>query len=133
MARIQSNMGKLRLILALLAGLVLVSGAVAFVLLRKPNQFANLPAFPIDSYMEGKALWSHEDYKVEGRVDNVLLRSTSGETLLVSIQPIGSSLRLPVLLERKGGKVPVQREQNLVLKVNLGPASQIQCKEYETK
>lgn len=126
-------MGKLRLILALLAGLILASGAVAFVLLRKPNQFANLPAFPIDSYMEGKALWSHEDYKVEGRVDNVLLRSTSGETLLVSIQPIGSSLRLPVLLERKGGKVPVQREQNLVLKVNLGPASQIQCKEYETK
>ena len=133
MARINSKPGKIRLILALLAGLLLLSGAAAFVLLRTPNQFASLPAFPIDSYMEGKALWSHEDYKLEGRVDNVMLRSANGETLLLSIQPTGSSLRLPVLIDRKGGKVPVQREQILVLKVGLGQSSQIQCKYYEAK
>lgn len=133
MARLNGNPKRMRLIFGLLAALLLASAAVAFSLLRKPNQFARLPAFPVDTYMEGKALWNYEDYKVEGRVDNVLLRSTDGKTLLVSIQPVGSSVRLPVLLARNGGKVPVQREQNLLLKVNLGPASQIQCKEYETK
>lgn len=127
------NPKRLALILTLLVGLLLVTGAMAFILLRKPDAFANLPAFPIDSYMDGKNLWSHEDYKVEGRVDNVILRSPSGEKLLVAIQPTGSDLRLPVLLEKRGGKIPIQREQHLVMKVTLGPSSQIQCSQYESK
>lgn len=133
MARIHTNPKILRLILALFAGFILLAGVVAFLLLHKTGTLAHLPTFPIETYMEGRNLWNHEDYKIEGRIDNVILRSASGETLLVAIQPAGSDLRLPVLLAKRAGKVPVQREQNVILKVSLGSASEIQCKEYELK
>lgn len=133
MARIQSNPRKLGLIAAVLLLFLLISGAVAFVMFRKPDEFAKLPAFPIDTYMKGKDLWSHEDYRVEGRVDNVLMRSPGGDKLLVAIQPDGSDLRIPVLMQTTGGAVPIQREQRLVLRVNLGRASEIQCTRYEPR
>lgn len=133
MARSKTDLKKLLIIATLLVVFVLLTGSIAFLALRKPNAFANLSAFPIDSYMEGKGLLSQEDYKMEGRVDNVILRSASGEKLLVAIQPDGSDLRLPVVLEKNGGKGPVQREQHLVLRVNLGASSQIQCTRFETR
>lgn len=133
MARSGKNQSKLWIIFASLGGFLVLSGAIAFVALRRPNQFANLPAFPVENYMEGKSLWSREDYKVEGRVDNVIQRSAAGNILLVSIQPAGFDLRLPVLIEEKEGRVPIQREQNLILRVSVGTASQILCKLYEPK
>lgn len=133
MARSKMNSRKLFTIFMVLAVFLILSGVIAFVLLRKPDQFAKLTAFPIDSYMDGKDLWSHEDFKLEGRVDNVILRSASGGKLLVALQPTGSDLRLPILLEKGDGKIPVQREQKLVMKVNLGRASQIQCTYFENR
>jgi len=128
-----NNGRKLALGAASLVALLAISGGLTFFLLRKSNAFANLPAFPLDSYMEGGKLWSHEDYRLAGRVDNVIMRSSSGEKLLVVLQPEKSELRIPVVLDKSAGKIPVQREQNLVLKVDLGPTAQIQSKYYETR
>ena len=133
MARNTGNSKRLPLILLVASIFLLASGATAFVLLRKPSAFANLPAFPIDSYLAGRNLLGLEDYKIEGRVDNILLRSATGEKLLVAIQPVGSDLRLPIIVEKKGGKSPIQREQNLVFRVNLGSLSQIRSDLYEPK
>ena len=120
MARNTGNSKRLPLILLVASIFLLASGATAFVLLRKPSAFANLPAFPIDSYLAGRNLLGLEDYKIEGRVDNILLRSATGEKLLVAIQPVGSELRLPIIVEKKGGKSPIQREQT---PVGAGPRS----------
>jgi hypothetical protein len=133
MARMNNHGKKLALgAVSLFAFLALTGGATYF-LLHKSNAFANLPAFPLDTYMEGAKLWSHEDYKLEGRVDNVIMRSQAGDKLLVVVQPEKSELRVPVVLDKSGGKIPVQREQHLVLKVELGPAAQILSKYYETR
>lgn len=133
MARTQNNKSKLYLMLSVVVLILLVSGVFAFITLRKPDEFNKLSAFPIDSYLEGTDLWSHEDFRLEGRVDNVVLRSPSGTTLLLSLQPKGSALRLPILLQTKDGKIPIQRDQTLVMKVNLGNSSEINCQTYELR
>jgi hypothetical protein len=130
MARKKDQFPQVLKIASVLAALVLLSGAGVFLAVRSPNGISKLPDFPIDQYLEGTGLWSHENYKITGRVDNVLLRSAKSQRLLISIKPDGFSTFLPVLLENGNGKIPVQREQKLVLEVHLGPDREILCTAY---
>jgi len=132
MARQWQGKKKVLAIVAISIGL-LILGVSLVVVFKKPDPYAELAAFPVESYMEGKDLWGREEYKMEGKVDNVILSSPGGSTLLVSIRPEGSGLLLPVLLEKSGGKAPIQREQKLVMKVTLGKASQILCREFASR
>jgi hypothetical protein len=82
--------------------------------------------------LEGSKLWSHEDYAIAGKVENVLLRSEDRRKLLVSVRPEGSDKVLPVVFEQKDNdRLPVQREQQLLLRVTLGPAEEILCTAHE--
>ncbi len=129
MARTQKS--TLRLVLVIAATLLVCAGVATFFFFRKSNHLANLPAFPTESYMQGARLWSHEDFRLEGKVDGVIQRSESGNRLVVSIRPEGSDHRLPVIIDAASGKVPVQREQRLALQVSLGSEMEIRCKHIE--
>jgi hypothetical protein len=110
-----------------------IGAAVTYMVLGSSNRFAALPSFPIDSYLEGGGLWSDEEYKIEGRVDNVLLRSDDKRVLLVSIQPIDSDRRIPVLVIRGDKQTkPIQREQDIVIRAHLGASREIIGTDYAT-
>jgi len=130
MARQKAQFPQALKILSVLGALVLLSGAGVFLAVRTPNAITKLPDFPVTRYMESSGLWSHENYKITGRVDNVLLRSTNSPRILISIKPDGSDTFLPVLLENGNSKKPVQREQKLILEVHLGPLREILCTAY---
>ena len=131
MAR-QSNNTKGYLIVAGSIATLILAGSLGLFLL-KSSPYKELPAFPVESYMEGKNLWGREEYRMEGKVDNVILGSSGGNTLLVSFRPEGTGLLVPVVLEKSGGKASIQREQKLVMKVSIGKASQIVCNEFASK
>lgn len=107
----------------------LIGGGV-YLLVIKGDSFSKLPALPVDSYLKGANLWSHDAYKIEGRVDNVIFRALQKDEVVASIQPTGTKVRLPVVIQMGEGMKPVQLEQELVLKVTVGDAQTLLCKEY---
>jgi hypothetical protein len=111
---------------------VLLSGAATFLFLGNASSLAKLPPFPVQSYMDGGNLWSDEDYSLEGKVENLLLRADDRSKFLVSVRPKGSDFVLPVIMEKgDSGERPVQREQQLLLKVHLGSGGEIRCTAVE--
>lgn len=130
MARNKNNLPKILGIIGVLVVILALSGMGAFFLLRNGNGLAKLPAFPVEKYLDGGNLWGYEDYKLEGKVDNVLQRSNNKDAILASIQPENSKRRLPVIIQKSEGMKPVLREQKLILKVTLGDSHEIYCKEY---
>ena len=103
-------------------------------LTRSPDTISQLPEFPVSRYLEGNSLWSDEDYKLAGKVSNVLLRSGDGKTLLVSIKSEASDTFLPVKLDKDNGKKKsIQKDQAITLKVRLDPDGIIVCNEYIEK
>jgi hypothetical protein len=118
--------------------LLLVGAAVAVVAigalvlgLGSSRQFSGLAAFPVDRYLESNGLFSQEDFRIDGKVENVLLRSDGGRRFLVSIRPEDSDLLLPVLVE--SGKKPLQRDQRLVMKVHIAADGGILCTSYDIR
>lgn len=117
---------------AVMAAVILLSGVVLLFLVKHSNPVAGLHPFPLDSYMEGGSLWGQEEYALEGKVENVLLCSDNRKKFLVSIRPKDSELILPVVLEAKfGGGTPVQREQQLVMRVHVDSSAKIQCTAHD--
>lgn len=77
-------------------------------------------------------MWSQEDYALEGKVENVLLRSENSQKYLVSFRPKESEFVLPVLFTSgQAGDAPVQREQMLTLRVHLGSSGEVQCTAHD--
>jgi hypothetical protein len=128
--RKKSPLNKKNLLLAAAALLVIVAGA-AFFSLDSRRQFSNLAAFPVHSYLDSTGLFSQEDFRIDGKVDNVLLRSDGGRRFLVSIRPEDSTLLLPILVE--SGKKPLQRDQRLVMKVHVAANGGILCTDYDIR
>jgi hypothetical protein len=126
----KSFLDKKNLILAGAAAFVIAAGAVFFSL-GTSRQFSNLAAFPVDRYLSGNGLFSQEDFRIDGKVDNVLLRSGGGSSFLVSIRPEDSSLLLPVLVESR--KKPLQRDQRLIMKVHVAANGGILCTDYDIR
>ena len=131
MARNTDNVTKTVKISIFCGAFLLLSGAAVFLLARSPDTMSHLPEFPVAHYLDGNSLWSDEDYKLAGKVSNVLLRSGDGKTLLVSIKPEGSDSFLPVKLEKDiKKKKSIQKDQQITLKVRLDSDSVIVCNEY---
>lgn len=118
---------------ALLTGgvILVVAAGVAFVSRDSGHHFSNFPAFPVERYLDSSGLFSQEDFRIDGTVDNVLLRSDGGRQLLVSIKPEDSSLVLPILFE--SGEKPLQRQQRLVMKVHVSANGEIYCTKYDVR
>lgn len=117
---------------ALLAAFVILSGIAVFFVMTRSNPISKLPAFPWQNYLDGGNLWSQEDYALEGKVENVFLRSEDRRKYLASIRPKGSEFLIPVLFEsNEAGDTPVQREQTLWLKVHLGPSGEVRCTAHD--
>jgi hypothetical protein len=134
MARNPTHSMKVGKIAFFCVGFLLLSGVAVFLLTRSPDTISQLPEFPVSRYLEGNSLWSDEDYKLAGKVSNVLLRSGDGKTLLVSIKPEASDTFLPVKLDKdKGKKKSIQKDQVITLKVRLDSDGVIVCNEYIEK
>lgn len=131
MARKQASPLKIGGILGGIAALLLI-GVGSFLLLKKDDSFSKLPGFPVDAYLKGENLWSNSDYILSGRVDNVIYRSRDLQRIIASIQPSESRLRLPLVIETPPGSKSIQLEQELLLKVTLGPNREIICREYRS-
>jgi hypothetical protein len=132
MARKRTNLIKVG---GILAGFftVLAAAGVALFFFLKDDTFSELPSFPVDSYLGGGNLWSYDDYRISGRVDNVIYRSRASNRTVASIQPLDSKVRLPVVIEPEPGAKGVQIEQVLELKVTLGPDGELLCREFKTR
>lgn len=120
-------------VLGILVAFLSVAGVGAALLLKSADTFAKLNPFPVRQYLDGGKFWGDEAYKLEGRVDNVILSSGAGDTLLASIEPDGSAVRLPLLIHRKTGMKPVQRDQKLIFKVEFGKLQDLHCREYKSR
>lgn len=132
MARKQTNSIKIAAIVGGFITLSLVAGGVFF-LFGRSDAFKDLPPFPVDSYLAGGNLWSYDEYRINGRVDNVIYRSRTSDRIVASVQPLESKVRLPVVIEPKPGTKGVQLEQVLELKVTLGPEGEILCREFRSR
>ena len=134
MARNPTSSIKVGKIASFCVGFLLLSGVAVFLLTRSPDTLSQLPEFPVSRYLEGNSLWSDEDYKLAGKVSNVLLRSGDGKTLLVSIKPEASDTFLPVKLDKDNGKKKsIQKDQVITLKVRLDSDGVIVSNEYIEK
>jgi len=134
MARNPTHSMKVGKIAFFCVGFLLLSGVSVFLVTRSPDTLSQLPEFPVSRYLEGNSLWSDEDYKLAGKVSNVLLRSGDGKTLLVSIKPEASDTFLPVKLDKDNGKKKsIQKDQVITLKVRLDSDGVIVCNEYIEK
>lgn len=113
--------------------LLSAAGAGVYFYVRSADKLSKLPPLPVDAYLAGGNLWSDEEYKLEGRIDNVIYRSDDRSTLVVSVQPTGSTRRLPVVVKPDAKKKPLQREQVLVLKISVGAKKQLVCSDYASR
>ena len=116
---------KLAVALVALAA-VAVAGGFAFVLAsRSGSPFHGLPEFPVAEYRQGDPMWSNSSYRLSGTLDNIILESKNRHNYLVAITTKGTSSSLPVIIPAKASKVPLQRLQNLSLKVTVDSSGRI--------
>jgi hypothetical protein len=106
-------------------------GGFSFLHLGSPQKFAQLSEFPVENYLEKNGIIGKEDFRLEGKVENILLRSDNGNTFLLSIKPANSDYLLPVILTSQ--KKSIQREQILVMKVHADSSEVIKCDDYDLK
>lgn len=106
-------------------------GGFSFLDLGSSRKFSQLSEFPVENYLEKNGIIGREDFRLEGKVENILLRSENGKTFLVSIKPANSDYLLPVILSSQ--KKSIQREQILVMKVYADSSEVIKCDEYDLK
>lgn len=110
--------------------LFLLGGVVAFVvaslltlgLAKKPfskNDFSKCVAFPVESYLEGEALWSNTDYVIAGTFQNILLKQKSSDCTLCSVVTEDKKIPLPVIFTPSAAKTPLQREQKIKVLVRV--------------
>jgi hypothetical protein len=131
MARRNKPVFNLRILLAAGAALLLVAAGALVLGLGSARQFSGLAAFPVDRYLESNGLFGQEDFRIDGKVENVVLRGDGGRRFLVSIRPDDSDLLLPVVVE--SGKKPLQRDQRLVMKVHVDASGGILCTHYDIR
>jgi len=117
-------MSKLAVALVVLA-VVAVVGGFAFVMASRSSPLHNLPEFPVAEYRQGDPMWSNSSYRLSGTLDNIILESKNRHNYLVAITTKGTSSSLPVIIPAKASKVPLQRLQNLSLKVTVDSSGRI--------
>jgi hypothetical protein len=116
----------------LLSGVCLI-GLIGFFTFNfdSSRRFSQLAEFPVENYLQKNGLISQEDFRLEGKVENILLRSDNGKVFLVSIKPANESYLLPVMVDSQ--KKSIQREQILIMKVHTDSSEVIKCDDYDLK
>jgi hypothetical protein len=130
MARAKKFQLEKKYILLSVIGLIGLCG-FSFLDLGSSQKFPQLSDFPVENYLEKNGIIGREDFKLEGKVENILLRSDNGKTFLVSIKPANSEYLLPVILASQ--KKSIQREQILIMKVHSDSNEIIKCDDYDLK
>lgn len=95
------------------------------------QRFSRLPEFPVENYLEKNSIIGREDFKLEGKIENILFRSGDGKTFLVSVKPVNSDYLLPVVISSQ--KKSIQREQILIMKLHTDSSELIKCEDYDSK
>jgi hypothetical protein len=105
------------------AGIITIIAMLSFLGFSKKafskSDFNKCTAFPVDSYLDGDALWSNADYVIEGTFQNILLKQSSSESTLCSILTEEKKIPLPVIFTTEATKSPLQREQKIKVKVRV--------------
>jgi hypothetical protein len=83
------------------------------------NGFNKCVAFPVESYLEGEALWSNTDYVIVGTFQNILLKQKSSDCTLCSVVTEDKKIPLPVIFTPSAAKTPLQREQKIKVLVRV--------------
>jgi len=83
------------------------------------SDFTQCTAFPLDSYLDGEALWSNTDYVISGVFQNILLKQKGSDCALCSIITDDKKVALPVIFTSTASKTPLQREQRIRVKVRI--------------
>ena len=83
------------------------------------NGFNKCVAFPVESYLEGEALWSNTDYVIAGTFQNILLKQKSSDCTLCSVVTEDKKIPLPVIFTPSAAKTPLQREQKIKVLVRV--------------
>lgn len=99
--------------------------------LDSSQRFSQLPEFPVENYLEKNSIIGREDFKLEGKIENILFRSRDGKTFLVSVKPVNSDYLLPVVISLQ--KKSIQREQILIMKLHTDSSELIKCEDYDSK
>jgi len=99
--------------------------------LDSSQRFSQLPEFPVENYLEKNSIIGREDFKLEGKIENILFRSGDGKTFLVSVKPVNSDYLLPVVISLQ--KKSIQREQILIMKLHTDSSELIKCEDYDSK
>ncbi len=129
MARKRTSTAKIATIAGGFLAIVVVAVGLTFAFGRR-DAYRALPPFPVDAYLSGGNLWSYDEYRIKGRVENVIYRSHESGVIVASVQPLDSKVRLPLFIQRTSGTGGVQLEQVLDFKVTLGPNKEIRCLEF---
>ena len=99
--------------------------------LNSSQRFSQLPEFPVENYLEKNSIIGREDFRLEGKIENILFRSGDGKTFLVSVKPVNSDYLLPVVISSQ--KKSIQREQILIMKLHTDSRELIKCEDYDSK
>jgi len=105
------------------------AGAVVFNLTTRNDSFQKLPEFPVAEYRQGDPLWSNSHFRLVGTLDNIILESINRENYLVVIKASDTGAPLPVIIPSNLPKSPLQRQQNLALKVSVDSSGRIVASE----
>ena len=110
-----------------------LTGLISFFMfnLDSSQRFSQLPEFPVENYLEKNSIIGREDFRLEGKIENILFRSGDGKTFLVSVKPVNSDYLLPVVISSQ--KKSIQREQILIMKLHTDSSELIKCEDYDSK
>ncbi len=122
-------LGKNYILLSVI-GLISFIGFLIFNL-DSSQRFSQLPEFPVENYLEKNSIIGREDFRLEGKIENILFRSGDGKTFLVSVKPVNSDYLLPVVISSQ--KKSIQREQILIMKLHTDSSELIKCEDYDSK
>ena len=122
-------LGKNYILLSVI-GLISFIGFLIFNL-DSSQRFSQLPEFPVENYLEKNSIIGREDFRLEGKIENILFRSGDGKTFLVYVKPVNSDYLLPVVISSQ--KKSIQREQILIMKLHTDSSELIKCEDYDSK
>ena len=83
------------------------------------SDFNKCVVFPVESYLDGDAVWSNTDYVIEGTFQNILLKQRSSDSTLCSVVTDDKKVPLPIIFTSAASKSPLLREQKIKVKVHV--------------
>ena len=132
MARSVQGKSGLWAIVATSVAIVAISALGVLVFQDKFDRYSSLADFPVESYLEGRTIWSSDSYRIVGNVEEVLDVNEDG-THVVSVQIDLSGRRLPIFVNVKNSSSAIARNQAVKMKVMVEREGRIRCVSYAKK